>query len=303
MLNKLEAIKFFCSAAETLQFKETANRLAVSPPVVTRVIAELEAALGEPLFQRNTRQIVLTDFGAQFLPQAQQLLHDSERLFTRAKPHKNEDMTGLVRITVPDFPEEAAVLRELLDRLNVYPQLVIDWRKDSIRLNVVEAQIDIGLRMDNPADSRLVTRHLGMVHEKIVASPALIARLGQPQTPNDMAKNYPLNVVIDQNSGRAHSWLINENTQFPVSKPAFIAGDMYAALQSTLAGQSVAQLLDWVCAPYLANGELIELFADIPKIHWPVYLYRPQRVVTPQRVRVVFDLLVEILAKRFSDAR
>ncbi|WP_208635370.1 helix-turn-helix domain-containing protein [Neisseria polysaccharea] len=40
----------FCSLAETLQFKETANRLAVSPPVVTRIIVKLEDYLGDHFF-------------------------------------------------------------------------------------------------------------------------------------------------------------------------------------------------------------------------------------------------------------
>ena len=39
MLDKIEALKVFCTAAETLQFKETAIRLAVSPPVITRMMA------------------------------------------------------------------------------------------------------------------------------------------------------------------------------------------------------------------------------------------------------------------------
>ena len=81
MKNRFETLKIFCSLAETLQFKETANRLAVSPPVVTRTIAELEDYLGEPLFQRNTRQVRLTDFGEQFLPEAQALLAANAYLF------------------------------------------------------------------------------------------------------------------------------------------------------------------------------------------------------------------------------
>ena len=47
MMNKLEALRYFCSAAETLNFRETAQRLAVSPQVVTRMIADLETLLGE----------------------------------------------------------------------------------------------------------------------------------------------------------------------------------------------------------------------------------------------------------------
>ena len=67
-MNRLEALRYFCAAAQTLQFRKAASRLSVSPQVVTRVMAELEAALGEPLFVRSTRQVRLTDFGTRFLP-------------------------------------------------------------------------------------------------------------------------------------------------------------------------------------------------------------------------------------------
>ncbi len=211
-----------------------------------------------------------------------------------------DEMIGLVRITVPDMPGEAAALRELLDAVQAYPQLLLDWRKDTVFLNVVESQIDIGVRMGVPVDNRFIIRHLGLVREKIVAAPGLVERLGVPNDLADLARNYPLSVVIDRNSGRPNLWHINEHIQFSVNKPVFIAGDMYAARQSALAGQSFAQLLEWVCEPDIASGELVEVLSDIPKMQWPVYLYRPQRVVTPVRVLEVFELLVGIFGKHFK---
>ena len=83
-MNKLEALRYFCSAAETFNFRETAQRLAVSPQVVTRMIADLEALLGESLFKRNTTQY----------------LAESERLFAKNNV-KEKAMQGVVRITLP----------------------------------------------------------------------------------------------------------------------------------------------------------------------------------------------------------
>ena len=78
-MNKLEALRYFCSVAETFNFRETAQRLAVSPQVVTRMIADLENLLGESLFKRNTRNIKLTEFGEQFLPKAMQYFGGREK--------------------------------------------------------------------------------------------------------------------------------------------------------------------------------------------------------------------------------
>ena len=301
MLNKLEALKVFCTTAETMQFKETAARLAVSPPVVTRTIADLEDHLGESLFQRNTRQIKLTDFGERFLPQAQQLLEESERLFAPATRRHVDEMAGLVRITVPDLPDSDGIMLELLQALAPYPGLILDWRMDATRLNVVEAQIDIGVRIGNLADSRLIARKIGEMSEKIVVSPALLAQTGLPEHITELPKKYPLTGALDTNTGRIWTWYINETLQFTPVKPIVIASDIYTTLNAARAGRAFSHQLDWMADPYIAAGELVEVFADIPKIRWPVYLYRPQRVVTPTRVKVVFDLLVEILGKRFQE--
>ncbi|MFU2319345.1 LysR family transcriptional regulator [Rahnella sp. PCH160] len=78
MLDKLDALKILCVAAETLRLRETTLRFGIAPQIVTRGIAELEKQLGEMLFQRNTHHMKLTPFGEQFWPQAEQLLADSD---------------------------------------------------------------------------------------------------------------------------------------------------------------------------------------------------------------------------------
>lgn len=67
MQNRQEALRIFCAAAEEMNFKYTAARLGISPQKVTRAIKELELLLGEQLFNRNTRNVKITDFGLGFL--------------------------------------------------------------------------------------------------------------------------------------------------------------------------------------------------------------------------------------------
>jgi lysR protein len=302
MNNRFEALKIFVSLAETLQFKETATRLAVSPPVVSRVIAELEDYLGEPLFQRNTRQVRLTDFGADFLPQAQQLLTDSERLFVPGRQRQAAEMAGIVRITVPDLPDDETIFAELLTRLAPYPELLIDWRKDAANLNTVEHQIDLGIRIGEPADNRFIIKKVGSVREKIIAAPALVERLGAPQNWDDLQRRYPLAAVIDPATGRTQSWYLNAQYQFTPPRPAVLSNDLSTQLQSALAARTAVLLLEWRCAAALSRGELTELLPELPRNDWLVYVYRPQRAVTPQRVKVVGDVLAQVVSERLAKA-
>lgn len=49
-INKPDALRSFCVACETFNFRETAQRLATSLQVITRTITELEELLDERRF-------------------------------------------------------------------------------------------------------------------------------------------------------------------------------------------------------------------------------------------------------------
>ena len=299
-MNRFDALKIFCSAAETLQFKETAQRVGISPQVVTRTIGELARELGETLFQRSTRQVRLSDFGAQFLPQAQQLLYDSEQLFAASGREQAGEMAGVVRVAVPDMALMEQVLADLWTELADYPELSLDWRTDLALADVVDERIDVGIRFGTPEDSRLIVKQVGTAEDCIVAAPALLARLGMPQQWQDLQRGYPLSALLNPNTGRAWPWYLSDAMQLVPYRPKLLATRMENELAGALAGQTVACLPRLLCREHLQSGALVELFADAPRKQWTAYVYRPQRNITHPRVKRVFDLLAQCLARHIS---
>lgn len=67
-------LKTFTDAAETLNFRKTAERLLMSQPNVTVHIRLLEDSLGVPLFKRTKNRVTLTDAGKQFKEDAEKIL-------------------------------------------------------------------------------------------------------------------------------------------------------------------------------------------------------------------------------------
>lgn len=295
-MNRLEALKIFCTVAETLHFREAAHRLAVSPQVVSRAIGELERVLGEILFQRNTRQVKLTEFGEQFLPQARQLLADADALFANARiPLKEQEIAGLVRVAVPEMYLMDEVLHELWARAAGYPDLRINWHRDLTIVDVVDEKIDVGIRFGTPYDSRLIVRTVGQVDECIVAAPALLARVGAPESWQALQKDYPLSAMFNPNTGRNYAWHLSSEHQFMPQTPRFTGNHVNDDLASALAGNTISLVARFLCAPYLESGELVELLPELPRRQWMAYVYRPQRSITHPRVKRVFDWLVEIM--------
>ena len=297
-MNKLELLRIFCSVAETLHFRETANRLAMSPQVVSRAVQSLEDMLGEALFHRSTRQVKLTDFGAEFLPQARQLIADTELLFANRKiTPKQQEIVGIVRIAVPEIPLIQDILSRLLTKAADYPKLSLHWQTGLMLENVVDEQIDVGLRFGTPENNGLVVRNVDTAEDCIVAAPALLDRLGTPENWQDLQKNYPLSALLNPNTGRAYAWYLSNQYQFAPARPKFTATHMAHEITAALQAQTIACLPRFACRHHLANGGLVELFPELPRKQWAVYVYRPQRNITHPRVKLVFDWLAESTAE------
>lgn len=67
-------------------------------------------------------------------------------------------------------------------------------------------------------------------------------------------------------------------------------------MQAVLAGLGFGQLADFSVAEHIRAGRLVAVLPEQTPSPWGVYVYRPQRGPVAERVRIVFDHLVEVLS-------
>jgi DNA-binding transcriptional LysR family regulator len=294
MSNRLEALRVFCTAADAANFREAAVRLSVSPQVVTRAVRELEEDLGEPLFHRSTRGVQLTDFGGQLAQRARSALGGVDALFHRTDRRALSQHAGTVRVTAPNVFGRRLIPQALAPVLAAHPGLVLDLRLSEQHADVVDQQIDIGVRAGPIRDARFVARTAGKMRLHVVAAPSLLARTGEPGSLDALA-SLPLTALIDQTSGRPWSWFFSKGRQMPVGSPAFVTNDVDAECAAVLAGIGFGQLVGPLAEPLLQSGALVAVLeAEAPE-PWPIHVYRSQRAPVPARVRLVYDELVRVL--------
>lgn len=70
----LRQLRYFAVLGEELNYRRAAERLFITQPALSTAIKQLEQSFGVVLFNRNTREVALTDLGAAWLPQVQQAL-------------------------------------------------------------------------------------------------------------------------------------------------------------------------------------------------------------------------------------
>ncbi|HSV83092.1 MAG TPA: LysR substrate-binding domain-containing protein [Ramlibacter sp.] len=82
---ELRHLRYFVAAAEEEHFGRAAERLHVTRPAVSKLIADLESELGTPLFERLAHGVKLTEAGQALLPKLQVAIADLNEAFAVAK--------------------------------------------------------------------------------------------------------------------------------------------------------------------------------------------------------------------------
>jgi len=292
MNNELELLRIFRMAAEHNSFREVAVRLGASPQAVTRAIQRLERHFGELLFHRNTRQVRITAFGEGLLERVRPALEQFDEVWRAPDVGQEVGVGGTVRVSAPYSLGNRAVLPTLERVAAQHLGITLDVRLSDRLSAVVEEQIDVGIRVGFLRDSRFVARQAGRMRLPVVAAPSLIARVGAPERVEDLA-GLPVCASLDVNTGRPWPWYFKAGRQWAPTSQVFAADDADMEMGAALAGVGFAQLADYMVAPHIASGKLVQVLAQEEPTPWGLYVYRPQRGPVPARVRVVFDALHE----------
>lgn len=111
---ELRHLVYFCEVARQLHFRKAADTLAIAQPALSRQIAQLEIALGTPLFVRSRRKVELTPAGRALAERVEPVLRalakvpaELQTLAEGGSGHIKAGFTGLAMATV--LP---AILRE-----------------------------------------------------------------------------------------------------------------------------------------------------------------------------------------------
>ena len=97
---ELRNINTFLHIAELHSFSRTARQLGYSQSAVSSQIAQLEAELGAPLFDRVGKTVRLTDAGQTFLGYARTLLATAQQAQAALQPARQ--ISGSLRIALAD---------------------------------------------------------------------------------------------------------------------------------------------------------------------------------------------------------
>lgn len=275
------------TTVEAGSLSAAAKRLGLTQPTLGRQVAALEESLGLAIFERVGRNLVLTEAGQRLVADLREMGAAAERV-TLSAAAQSQSVEGVVRITTADI-YAGHVLPPLLEKIRrEAPAITVQVLAVGQISDLLRREADIAIRHVRPDQDGLIARRCKDTAAYIYGTPALIARLGRPQTGAELAQHDFVGALENNDDFIAEM----QKRGVPLGPDNF-----------RLATQSGMTAWEWV-RKGMCLGAMVEAVArqtpeveivvpSIEPIPVPVWLVTHRELHTSRRIRLVFDLLVE----------
>lgn len=303
-MDRFAELKTFCTVVACAGFSPAARQLGVATSSVTRLVDALEERLGTVLLNRSTRSVTLTDAGRTYYGEARRILEQLDAA-DDAVSERAGDVGGVLRVAAP-VTFAAMHIAPILPALRArHPRLSLDLQLDDAPVNLVDASIDVAIRIGSlDAAANMVARRLTGHRRLLCASPAYLAARGAPQRPADLEHHDCLQFSFADNR---RTWRLRRGGRVDeVDEVAEVA--INAVVQANngellrraaVAGLGVAMLAHWLVRDDLDTGRLVQVLPDHDanpgSMEVALHALYPANRRGSRKIRAFVDLLAEHL--------
>ncbi|OYU28993.1 MAG: LysR family transcriptional regulator [Burkholderiales bacterium PBB2] len=263
-------------------------------PTLSRQLIELEAQLGTRLFERSRRGLHPTAAAEQILEHALQMEEAASRLSLRLSARR-EQLSGTVRLHTTQLLAGLLVPEVLPGLLAARPGLQIELICGDAPPDLLAREADIGLWVaEPPRPLDLVCRRLGEFQIQACASPAYLARHGEPKDLAQLLAQQHRLVGPDK-LPEMRRWF--EQVAPELNRAHFVlrTDDKAALLQALKAGVGIGFAASYLVGP---STGLQRILPALPLPQLPLWLVTHREIVSNPLIRSCFDGLAEDLVRR-----
>ena len=250
----LNSLKIFTEVIIKGSFSGASKSLGMPVSTVSRKVGELEEALGEALMERSTRSLRLTASGEVFFDYALRSVEEFE-MGVVALMEKENLIEGTVRLAMPPNFEIGwdAVKRFI----KLYPNVKVQTLGITREIDPIADHIDVVVQYNASQNPSVISRCVGTVAPKIVASRQYVEERGEPKTPQDLGN---FECLARENPGSEPYWTLSSERVF--IEP-YITSNEFSFLRDLVRSHvGIAQLPPFYCEADLDSGEFVEVLSE-----------------------------------------
>lgn len=280
-MQDIKPVRVFLKVVELSSFAAAVRFLKMTPASVTRIIAKLEADLGQQLLVRTTRQVSMTSAGALVAARFGSVVAEFDRV-TEELVRATRPDRGQLTINAP-MSLGQRILPSLIDRFRLaYPNISLDIKLTDVLVDIVEEDCDLAIRVSGPpGDKSTIWRKICEVPRLIVASPDLFERMQRPKTPDELQSAFCMSYSPN---GEPEVWSLRKDGL----KRNFTAGSSIIAnngdflMSLARSGNGMTLLPDFIAQDGIASGDIVPVLTDWEVTPlWLTLFYPPYEVLPP----------------------
>jgi DNA-binding transcriptional LysR family regulator len=294
-MDKFEDIQAFIAVVDAGSFTAAADKLGSAKSAVSRRVSALEERLGVQLLHRTTRVLNLTETGRSYYDHGTRILADLAEA-EAAVQQQHGELRGTLRFALPLSFGVRHMCGPIATFTKQHPKVRFDLDLNDRRVDLIEDNFDLALRIGRLADSSLIARRLFDVHAVVCASPNYLNVHGTPQTPEDL-KNHQC--LVYSNLGDPDRWNYedrdgNEGTVKVNSEMSASSGDFLS--NAAAHGMGVVIQPTFIASAAIRAGNLMPILTDYSWPISPAYAVYPPTRHLSYRVRAFIDFLADKFA-------
>jgi DNA-binding transcriptional LysR family regulator len=178
-MDTLTGMRLFTEVVKANSFAAASRKLGMAPSSVSRQINALEEELDARLLNRTTRKLSLTQAGQIYYEQATRILSDLEDANIAISQFEGSPH-GTLSLSAPVTFGRLHVAPALSQFTSRFPELRVDLTVTDQVLDLVDAGVDVAVRIGVLQNSSLVARKLAPTRSVVCASPVILSATGAP---------------------------------------------------------------------------------------------------------------------------
>lgn len=287
-------IALFAAVIDAGSLSAAGRALRISPAMVSKRLARLEARLGVRLVHRTTRRLEMTARGERYyhdvvaviaaLREAEERV--SDRLAIPAGP---------LRISAPTSFGRLHIAPRMTSFLDQYPQIELTIDLSDSFVDLLAGGIDIAIRITPKVEAGLDSIRLADSRRILCASPQYIAVHGALETANDVAGHHILAA-----NGQLPWRLSGPNGELLINGASRVRTNSSEVVRElTVAGAGIALRSLWDISDELESGRLVQILPELEgSADVGIFAVYPKAQTVSASVRALLDYLAQLWIPR-----
>ena len=286
-------VRSFLAVLDAGSLTGAARSSGAHQPTLSRHVAELEAQLGLPLFERTGRGVTPTAAALAIAEAARQMEAGADRLALQLA-RRREVTTGSVRISTSHVAAAWLLPPVLAALQQAEPGIQLELVGSNALSNLLRREADIAVRMLRPTQGSLVARKLADLPIVAAAHASYLQRHGTPQRPQDLLQHRLIG--FDRNDSIQRGFA---RQGLPLSRESFAlrTDDQVAYGQLVARGAGIGFVTAYCLASWPGVRALLPML-QIPPL--PCWLAVHREIRGNKVVKRVYDFLAEAIPRELQ---